>query len=679
VEFDDRGDASAANALVSARSIIDVLPRAVVVSSVNGRILLWNRRAEQLLGWSEAEVVGRSVTDFMVIVDDGVVGGEIVAAAAAGVEWRGDVTVLRRDGQPMRVLVSNEPMLDARGEVLAIIATAEDVTAQRIEEQHAIDLAEHLELALHAGGLGTWRWDRRTGHTLWDTRLEALYGLEAGAFDGTFDAYVNLLHPDDRASVLETVQRAIEEKGRYTVQHRVVWSDGSTHWVQGRGQVTLDEAGEVTGTMGCVSDVTATANELLSAQRLAFLGRINDALAASPTRADVMRNVTRAAVPTLGDWCAIHVLPEGGTVPDVEIAHADPTQVEFVKEMHERLMPFDRDALTGVPQVVRTGEGQFYPRIDEQLLAGAGDEVREMVRVLGLRSAIAVPLVKAGRIVGALQFVNGAESREYTHDDYALARAVASRIASTLENRRLLEQQREIASTLQASLLPDHLPAIPGLDLAVRYWAAGELTTVGGDFYDVFDVDDHYVAVIGDVCGTGPLAASLTGLARHTIRAAAWNGAAPADVLRQLNQAIRRSGRRTFCTALFCTLDRDEHGFRMTVTAGGHPLPVVRRADGSRETVGVAGTLLGLFDDASSTTVEVALQPGDAVLLYTDGVTDVRPPHDLTPDDVATMFADAARAGGADATATRMGELIGERLSFEKRDDDIALVVLEVR
>ena len=342
--------------------------------------------------------------------------------------------------------------------------------------------------------------------------------------------------------MLDTIQQAIRDKSRYTVEHRVVWPDGSVHWLQGKGQVILDELGTATGTMGCVADVTeqiqgaaelaravtvareAAANERLSAQRLAFLGKINDALASSSTRADVMVNVTRVAVPALGDWCAIYVLPDADTlIPEIEVAHADPAMVTYVKELQERF-PYDPSAKAGIPNVIRTGRSEFYARIDEQAIAGADatDEERDIIRSLALGSAIAVPLIKLGRVIGALQFVNTTSSRAYTDDDLALAWAVASRIASTLENRRLAEHQRMIATTLQASLLPKLLPEIPGLEVAVRYWAAGEGTTVGGDFYDVFEIDggERWAAVIGDVCGTGPVAASLTGLAvsHHTSR-----------------------------------------------------------------------------------------------------------------------------------------------------------------
>lgn len=405
-------------------------------------------------------------------------------------------------------------------------------------------------------------------------------------------------------------------------------------------------------------------------------------LAVSATRADVMRNVAQAAVPMLGDWCSIYVLKDGdGRNPDVEIAHADPSRTDYITALQEQF-PYDPDATSGIPKVIRSGEIQFYPRIDEQVLADADttDEVRDVIRSLALGSAIAVPLVKQRRVIGALQFVNDRTSRSYTDDDVTLARAVASRVASTLENRRLTEQQEIIATTLQASLLPDALPDIPGLDTAVRYWAAGEVSVVGGDFYDLFEVGNHWAAVIGDVCGTGPIAASLTALARHTIRAAAWNGADPDDVLRQLNHAVRRSGRQTFCTALYCTLRRSGEGFVFAVAAGGHPLPVVHRAPGESETIGEPGSLLGVLDQSHSTTVETELRPGDTVVLYTDGITDVRPPHALSAEDMEHLIARAAaEATTAEEVATNLGNRIDAHLPFTRRNDDIALLTLKVR
>lgn len=318
----------------------------------------------------------------------------------------------------------------------------------------------------------------------------------------------------------------------YRVEHRVVWPDGTIHWIAGAGGVTLDDHGDVAGTVGCAIDITdrveqelerqrlvdvaasAADNERLQRERLEFLAAINEAWNASSTTREVMVNVTRRAVPRLGDWCTIHVLAQdGSSAPEVEVAHVEPAMVRYARELQDRY-PYGPTAPNGVPAVVA--------------------------------------------------------------DDVALAETVAGRIASSIENLRLHEREREIARTLQRSLLPPSLPDMPGIDTAVRYWPHGKASEVGGDFYDLFALEDagRFALVLGDVCRTGPAAAALTGLARHTIRDSAWHGDAPADVLAALNRAVRRSGDGTFLTGLYATIDTTRDAVRLTVAYGGHPLAV---------------------------------------------------------------------------------------------------------
>ena len=687
-------------AALTERAVIDALHRAVVVTDPEGKIQLWNRAAAELYGWPEETVLGRSILDVVVPKGDHAIAGDILSIVASGQSWRGDFTVERHDGTPVRVFIVDKPVLDEEGNVVAVVGVSEDVTEQRSLERRAEDLATHLALALEAGGLGTWHWNIRTGETDWDTKVEELFGLGPGEFDGTYEMYVSLLHPDDAPEVLATVQEAVAAKSSYVVEHRVVWPDGSVHWLQGKGRAIIDDDGEVLGTIGCVADVTeqmnalvereefteaalrAAENERVSRERIEFLGQINDALSTATSRAEVMHNVTRAAVPRLGDWCAIFVLPDADAiVPDVDVAHADPEMISYARELQQRF-PYDPSASVGIPAVIRSGRSEFYPEIDDQVIEQADptDEARDVLHALALRSAIAVPLVKQNRILGAIQFVNVESSRRYTVDDLALARAAAARIASSLEYIRLNEHQRMIATTLQASLLPDNLPEIDGVDIAVRYWATGEGTVVGGDFYDVFEVDDtHWAVVIGDVCGTGPAAAALTGLARHTIRASAWHGSDHEAVLRNVNNGVLRSGQVTFCTAIYGTLTASTNGFTFQMASGGHPLPIVRRAAGGTETIGEPGTLLGAFADSRSVTVSVHLAPGDTMLLYTDGITDVAPPHDLGTDELRELFdASSASAASAAEVADRLGSELSALLPLAERNDDIALLVVRI-
>jgi serine phosphatase RsbU (regulator of sigma subunit)/GAF domain-containing protein/anti-sigma regulatory factor (Ser/Thr protein kinase) len=196
-----------------------------------------------------------------------------------------------------------------------------------------------------------------------------------------------------------------------------------------------------------------------------------------------------------------------------------------------------------------------------------------------------------------------------------------------------------LARTLQQSLLPPALPSIPGLDVAARYHPAGEGAEVGGDFYDVFQTGRQtWALVMGDVCGKGAEAARLTALTRYTVRTAAMEHRSPARILHTLNTAMRRAtpfddDRDRFASVAMCILRRREGRVRMTLASGGHPPPLLVRADGALERLGAEGVLLGLFDDVRLRDRNVDLRRGDSLLLYTDGVTEARDEDGRMLDD----------------------------------------------
>ncbi len=167
------------------------------------------------------------------------------------------------------------------------------------------------------------------------------------------------------------------------------------------------------------------------------------------------------------------------------------------------------------------------------------DELREIFDLLQMTSVITVPLVTRRGVVGAMQFVTAESGHRLGADDLTLAQAAASRVGAALDNMWLSEQYRGIAQLLQRELLPPSLPDVPGVDIAVRYWAAGIVTEAGGDFYDVFEVaPNRWSVLVGDVCGTGPQAAAITAKARHTARAAATHGHGHIEVMHWVNDAV---------------------------------------------------------------------------------------------------------------------------------------------
>jgi serine phosphatase RsbU (regulator of sigma subunit) len=337
-----------------------------------------------------------------------------------------------------------------------------------------------------------------------------------------------------------------------------------------------------------------------------------------------------------------------------------------------------------VAEVIRSGKLEFIPHVDEPVIDEAvaqftidHREAMEVIRTLSPTSVITAPLVTKRGVVGAMQFVSAESGRQYDDDDVVLARVASARIADALENAWLTDEHRQISVSLQKSFLPPAVAPIPELDVAVRYWPAGAANEVGGDFYDVFELaDNRWALVIGDVCGSGANAAAVTGIVRHTIRAAARHGQDHAAVLNWINEAVLYSGRDLFCTACYATIERVPSGHRLVSISGGHPLPIIVRASGEATVLGEPGTLLGVFDEIAATVAETTLEAGDVVVFYTDGVTDMPPPHGLAVDELIPIVSDAARTAGADETADSIDRALGSRLPESSRRDDIALIVV---
>ncbi len=547
-----------------------------------------------------------------------------------------------------------------------------------------------LRLAVEAAGFGTWRWSRVTGRVEWDAALRRIFGAVPDSFGGRFDDWLALVHPGDRDRCREAVEEAVRDRRSYRLDYRVLLPDGAVRWVSDAGGVLVDTTGTAIGATGCVADVTervaaeqgleaSLARERWLRERLEFLAGINLVLNDCGTRSEILRRVARSAVPRLGDWCAICLVDESATSPTFEVAHVDPAMVARVAELRARF-PYDPAAPGGMAAVIRTGEPEMVSDIDPGLLDRIDFDpgVAGVVRELGLRSSVIVPLAKRGRVFGAMQFVSTGDQR-YDTDDLALARALAGRVASALENRRHGEDQRLIAQALQRGLLPGELPEVGIADLAVRYWAAGE-GTVGGDFYDVFALDSGATAVaMGDVCGHGPAAASVTALARYTIRANAWNGDDAATVLEHLNRAMLRTRPDTFCTAVYAVATPVDAGMQLVLASGGHPLPIVVRRDGTTEVLGHPGMLIGVLEDVAYRPESTILAPGDTVVFYTDGATDLPPPGGLHPGQLAGVVSTAvANTSTVEEVASVIADRLLRRVPLQDWKDDVALLVLRV-
>lgn len=412
-----------------------------------------------------------------------------------------------------------------------------------------------------------------------------------------------------------------------------------------------------------------------------FLAEASALLDASLDYETTLQNVARFISAQMADWCGIEMVEQTGAFRSVAVAHRDPSKVQFARDIQQRYPP-DPNAPTGVPNVLRTGKAELYAEIPSELIeqAAVDEEHLRLIRQLELHSVMIVPMVARGRTLGAITFVSAESGRSFDEADLQLAEELARRAAMAVDNARLYTELSGIADTLQAELLPTEIPDIPGVDVAVRYRAAGELNRVGGDFYDVFGRQpNEWVVVIGDVSGKGAPAAAVTALARYTLRTAVSNAARPSQALDALNDALLERRRdQEFCSVAVAYVTLTAEGLAVKLSLGGHPPAMVKRASGEFELAGTPGLLMGFARNPPLTDDDFVLYPGDTLLFYTDGVTDASHQGDRFGDArLAELFRGLdGRLHAADFTEIIENTAVGHA-GFQPQDD-MALVAVQV-
>jgi hypothetical protein len=327
-------------------------------------------------------------------------------------------------------------------------------------------------------------------------------------------------------------------------------------------------------------------------------------------------------------------------------------------------------------------------RVDDVAVWAKGEEAARSYGVLAdgrlVRSWLAAPVLGRGDTVLGVVYLGNHRPHAFDARHERLVAGLCSQLGAGLEHCTLFAERSRVAGALSESLLPPLLPTIAGLDAAARYRpsgadATGRTKIVGGDFYDLFEVaDGRFGLLLGDVSGVGPEAAALTGVARYTVRAVAEAEDAPRAVLTRLNEALLRLGSDRFLTAVYATLEPKADGVvPIVLSSGGHPPAFVLRDD---ETVEVldrdTGMLLGVFPTVALTDHDVVLNPGDALVLVTDGVLEAR-------DDDGNEFGFARLEALLATCAGRSAEGIVRRIERsvldhrgDRADDDLAIVVL---
>ena len=415
--------------------------------------------------------------------------------------------------------------------------------------------------------------------------------------------------------------------------------------------------------------------------RDAIMARAGQLLSTALSVRETADLVSRLVVPELADWCFVELVREDGGIDRVAYLHRDPAKTHWLAEFEQRY-PLDPDSPVGSPKVIRTGESELIAEIpDEMLVAAAQDEQHlEILREAGFASVCIVPLVARGRVLGDIALATDHQSgRRFGPETLALARELADRCALALDNAMVYAQRDLVAMSLQEELLPPDLPQIPGLDVAARYAAAGEGNDVGGDFYDVFPSEHGWRVVIGDVVGKGPAAAAVTGLARHTLRAAAPYEDSPSALLGVLNRALLAERRGERLASVAC-VELDPRGGRLvaTVSVAGHPLPLVVDPGGNVRELGGFGQLLGIEEPLRTEDVREELEPGELLVLYTDGVVEARGASGVFGEErLRSLLGEMANE--APTRVVQRIEAAVLAASGGRARDDLAIVALRVR
>ena len=583
-----------------------------------------------------------------------------------------------------RSLLASADLLPPIGDMPpTVISSFEDVTELRHAQRTSEDAKALLDTLFESAPIGLAYFDRELRFVRVNDALAEINGVPAADHIGRT---VPEVLPDLDPAILESFRHVIEsgEPLEEVEVHGQTPADPGVDrtWLETFYPVSGGD-GEVLGMGAVVVDITdrkaAEAAREEALERARFLAEASVLLDRTLDFDETLQNLARLAVPDVGDWCTVDLI-EDGELRNVVVSHVDPEKVEFGTRMLE-LFHYPPDAPNGPPAVVRTGRSELLPEITEEMLVANARNAEHlaMLRELGMRSVMVVPMISRGRMLGTLTFVSSSAERQFDDSDVLLAEDLARRAAVAIDNARLYSERARIARTLQDSLLPPQLPTIPGLEVAARYVAAGEGIDVGGDFYDLFDLGDGWSVVMGDVCGKGPDAAALTALARYTLRATAGQAPMPSDALATLNDAVlRQRGDGRFITVAYARLaSNGGAGKRVTLSTGGHPQPIVLRADGSAHPIGIPGTLLGVVDDPELSDATVDLAPGDALFLYTDGVTEAHAPERiLEAPDIARLLEDCA--GGDAAEIVKCIEDAVAGLGSGPATDDIAMMALRV-
>ncbi|WP_030895016.1 SpoIIE family protein phosphatase [Streptomyces sp. NRRL S-474] len=711
---------------------------AVIQIDRTGHITAWNEDAEELFGYPAEQVIGKPLTDLAAWPHTpGTSTG--IAEALRLSRWEGSYGIRAVDGRVIPVYASHLRVRDTGGEPSTVCLLVRDheravlQTPLRVPTSDTTTGSEGQSADPFEVFIGSPAPDDLDG------LLQRTVERARDMLDG--DSAFLLLATDDETelevrastglpSARQRFARVPVEAGtgRYSsarmpaVHEDLTAVAGAVPLLNGTGMrsvvtVPLKVEGRLTGSLGVAAESpgrysneealrlqfaadrialaveSARLGELERLRRgsLSFLVEASDLLAGTLDRDQTLALMAQMTVPKLATWCAVYTIADQASEPYLSyVLHEDEELIDGIKSLLSKVPPPDPVPTPGARVWTAPGEvaHQAALRSSMRSLGLSGGPTRQVTPGIGptLATASAVggetvvlPLVARNRVIGMLTLGKPTDEH-FRQEILELAEDLSRRAALALDNARLYSERTAISQSLQRSLLPPELPTIEGVEVEVIYRAAGEGNEVGGDFYDVFPIrDGSYGFAIGDVCGTGPNAAAVTGLARHALRLLAREGLSGPAVLERLNSAILDEGARSrFLTLLYGEMRPQEDGSaELKVVCAGHPLPLRLRQDGTVEPAAEPQPLLGVIDDLELYEQTVTLDPGDVLLCVTDGVTERREGSRMLGDDGLADVLTTCTGLTAGAVAARIMRAV-ERFASDAPSDDMAILAMRV-
>ncbi|MFH8220854.1 SpoIIE family protein phosphatase [Streptomyces sp. NPDC018057] len=712
---------------------------AVVQIDRGGTITAWNDDAEELFGYSAEQVTGKPLTDLAAWPHTPGTGTGIAEALRLS-RWEGSYGIRGAHGRVIPVYASHLRVRDTGGEPSTVCLLVRD--HERAVLQTPVRAASSGDTKSgSADGSGTDPFEVFIGSPApddLDGLLQRTVERARDMLDG--DAAFLLLATDDETelevrastglpSARQRFARVPVEAGpgRYgsarmpAVHDDLTAAPGAVPLLGGTGMrsvvtVPLKVEGRLTGSLGVAAEAagrysneealrlqfaadrialaveSARLGELERLRRgsLSFLVEASDLLAGTLDRDQTLALMAQMTVPTLATWCAVYTIADQASEPYLSyVLHEDEELIDGIKSLLSKIAPPDPVPTPGARVWSAPGEAAHQAALRTSMRSlSLGDSHHRIGTTIGptLATAAAVggetvvlPLVARNRVIGMLTLGKPTDEH-FRQEILELAEDLSRRAALALDNARLYSERTAISQSLQRSLLPPGLPQIDGVEVDVIYRAAGEGNEVGGDFYDLFPIrDGAYGFAIGDVCGTGPEAAAVTGLARHALRLLAREGYGGPAVLERLNSAILDEGARSrFLTLLYGELWPQEDGSaELKVVCAGHPLPLRLRQDGTVEPAAEPQPLLGVMEDLELYEQSVTLDPGDVLLCVTDGVTERREGTRMLGDDGLADVLTTCTGLTAGAVAARIMRAV-ERFASDAPSDDMAILAMRV-